>query len=69
MPVLLEQVARVVDQRELLLALERARTGVCLVVARTVTGVAQQRRELGVGLEQLHLEPGDLGRSARQRTT
>ena len=61
MRVLREQVPRVVDERELLLALERARPRVGLVVASTVPRVAQQLRELRVRVRQLDLESLDLG--------
>src|SRR5690606_32077599 len=46
---LVEHVARVVHEGELLLALERGRAVVGLVVPRTVAGVAQQLGELRVG--------------------
>src|SRR5450830_1745842 len=52
-PRLHEEVARVVDERELLLTLERTRTRVGLVVTGPVARVAQQLGELGVSRREL----------------
>src|SRR5690554_2517529 len=57
---LVEHVAGVVHERELLLALERGRAVVGLVVSRSVTGVAQEVGELGVGGSELRAQARDL---------
>src|SRR5665647_1153422 len=57
---LLRHLAGVVDQRDLLLALEGLGAGVCLVVARPVAGVTHQPGEVVLSRRDLGAKPGEV---------